>query len=50
VLLHAGMKLIAYDEDMDDERHRDDLLVSGIVEPAPHWLKYNGSRLVKLSK
>jgi hypothetical protein len=44
------MKLIAYDEDMDDERHRDDLLVSGIVEPAPHWLKCNGSRLVKLSK
>jgi len=46
VLLCAGMKLTAYDEDLDDNGNRDDLIASGTVEPAPSWLKCNGSRWV----
>jgi hypothetical protein len=46
VLLCAGMKLTAYDEDLDDDGNRDDLIASGTVEPAPSWLRCNGSRWV----
>jgi hypothetical protein len=46
VTLRCGMKLTAFDEDQDDEGNRDDLIASGTVEPAPDWLRCNGSRWV----
>jgi hypothetical protein len=46
VLLRAGMKVIAYDEDVDDEGNLDDLIASGTVEPSPTWLRSCGSRWV----
>ena len=46
VPLHSGMKLTAFDEDQDDDGNRDDLIASGTVEPAPDWLRCNGSRWV----
>jgi len=46
VTLYSGMKLTAFDEDQDDEGNRDDLIASGTVEPAPDWLRCNGSRWV----
>jgi hypothetical protein len=46
VLLCAGMRLTAYDEDLDDDRNRDDLIASGTVESAPSWLRCKGSRWV----
>ncbi len=46
VLLCAGMKVTAYDEDLDGDGNRDDLIASGTVEPPPSWLRCNGSRWV----
>ena len=46
VLLCEGMKLTAYDEDLDDGGRRDDLIASGTVERAPDWLTCTGSRWV----
>ena len=46
VTLRAGMALTAYDEDVDENGNRDDLLASGIVEPSPEWLACRGSRWV----
>lgn len=46
VLLCTGMKLTAYDEDVDENGNPDDLIASGTVEPAPIWLRCNGSRWV----
>ena len=43
VPLPSGMKLTAFDEDQDDDGNRDDLIASGTVEPAPDWLRCNGS-------
>ena len=42
--LHSGMTLTAFDEAQDDDGNRDDLIASGIVEPALDWLRCNGSR------
>ena len=38
------MTLTAFDEAQDDDGNRDDLIASGIVEPALDWLRCNGSR------
>lgn len=46
VSLGAGMKLTAYDEDVDDNGNPYDLIALGTVEPAPSWLRCNGSRWV----
>lgn len=46
VTLRSGMKMTAFDEDQDDEGNRDDLIASGTVQPAPDWLRCNGSRWV----
>ena len=46
VVLCAGMKLTAFDEDQDDEGNRDDLIASGTAEPAPDSLRCVGSRWV----
>ena len=44
--LRGGLTLTAYDEDADESGNRDDLLASGVVEPAPDWLKSHGSKWV----
>lgn len=46
VTLHAGMVLTAFDEDVDEHGNRDDLIVSGTVEPSPKSLRCLGSRWV----
>lgn len=46
VAVHEGMTITAFDEDVDDQGNRDDLLASGTVEQAPDWLAKHGSRWV----
>ena len=46
VQLSAGMEVIAFDIDADESGKRDDLIASGIVEPAPDWLACRGSKWV----
>lgn len=46
VQLAAGMEAIAFDEDADETGKRDDLIGSGVVEPAPGWLSCNGSKWI----
>lgn len=46
VALYVGMKVTAFDEDLDEQGDRDDLVASGIVERSPDWLQCRGSRWV----
>jgi hypothetical protein len=46
VTLRAGMKLTAFDQDVNEQGNRDDLIASGTVEPSPRSLRCNGSRWV----
>jgi hypothetical protein len=48
VALYAGMKVTAFDEDLDDQGNRDDLIAAGVVERAPDWLQCRGSKWVLL--
>jgi hypothetical protein len=45
VPLRAGMMVTAFDEDYEDGV-RDDLIATGIVEPAQEWLQCRGSRWI----
>jgi hypothetical protein len=45
VELRAGMSVTIFEENTEGGE-RDDLLASGIVEPAPEWLQCRGSRWV----
>ena len=44
VRLRPGMRVTAFDEDVDEQGLRDDLLASGVVIVSPDWLRCNGSR------
>jgi hypothetical protein len=44
--LREGLVLTAFDEDADENGNRDDLIARGTVEPAPAWLRCNGSKWV----
>lgn len=44
--LSKGLTLTAFEEDVDENGNRDDLLAHGVVEPAPTWLQCNGSKWV----
>jgi hypothetical protein len=46
VAVREGMSATAFDEDMNDQGNRDDLVASGAVEQAPEWLAKHGSRWV----
>jgi hypothetical protein len=46
VTLRAGMTIAAFDMDEDERGIRDDLIATGIVQPAPDWLQCRGSRWV----
>jgi hypothetical protein len=46
VTLKPGMVLIAFDEDVDENGNRDDLIASGVVERSPWGLRCDGSRWV----
>lgn len=46
VHLSDGIAITAFDEDIDDDGNRDDLIASGIVEPSPDWLQCNGSKWI----
>ena len=45
VVLHAGMKVTAFDLDSEDGKP-DNILASGTVEPPPEWLQCRGSKWV----
>lgn len=46
VPLTAGMNVTVFEEDLDDEGQRDDLVARGVVERSPDWLACKGSRWV----
>ena len=46
VIVREGMRVIAFDEDVDDEGNPDNLIATGTVERPPEWLSCNGSRWV----
>jgi len=46
VELRSAMTVTPFDEDTDDEGNRDDLIASGVVEPAPDWLACRGSKWI----
>lgn len=46
VILEAGMVVTAFEDDVDDHGERDNLLATGVVEPAPDRLACRGSRWV----
>lgn len=46
VQMSPGMKVMAFDEDIDENGVRDDLIATGVVEEAPGWLSCRGSRWV----
>jgi hypothetical protein len=46
VVLHHGMKVTAFDPDIDDEGNPADLVASGTVHPSPDWLQCRGSKWV----
>jgi hypothetical protein len=46
VELRAGMVVTAFDEDLDDNGERDDLVASGTVERSPWSLRCRGSKWV----
>jgi len=46
VTFREGLLLTAFDEDVDEQGNRDDLIASGTVERSPDWLRCRGSRWV----
>ena len=44
VSLVAGMVVTAFDDDVDDQGHPDELLATGKVIASPEWLRCTGSR------
>ena len=46
VALQAEMVVTAFDQDVDENSNRDDLIASGTVERSPDWLQCRGSRWV----
>jgi hypothetical protein len=48
VVLHEGMKVLAFDEDSDDAGKPDNLIATGTVARAPFWPEHAGSRWVLL--
>jgi hypothetical protein len=44
--LSEGLRLIAFDEDLDESGNRDDLIACGYVETAPAWLQCKGSKWI----
>jgi hypothetical protein len=46
VELQEGMLVTAFEEDVDDQGRRDDLVANGTVERAPEWLRKHNSRWV----
>ena len=43
VVLKEGMLVTAYDDDLDENNQRDNLIATGIVEPSPESLRCRGS-------
>jgi hypothetical protein len=46
IVFRVGMAVMAFDEDLDKDGNRDDLIASGTVERSPDWLQCKGSRWV----
>jgi hypothetical protein len=44
--LREGFTLTAYDEDVDENGNRDDLIAHNVVETAPAWLQPHSSKWV----
>jgi hypothetical protein len=46
VQIRPGLKVLAFDEDINEAGERDDLVAMGVVEPAPEGLARHGSKWV----
>lgn len=46
VTLREGMIVTAYDDDIDENGEKDDLIATGVVEPSPEPLACQGSRWI----
>jgi hypothetical protein len=46
LVVHEGMTVTAFDEEVDDDGKPDNLIASGTVERSPEWLRCKGSRWV----
>lgn len=46
VVVHEGMPVTAFDEDVDEDGKADNLIAAGTVERPPEWLSCKGSRWV----
>src|SRR5438477_94281 len=46
VELREGMLVTVFEEDVDDQGRRDDLVANGTVERAPEWLRKHNSKWV----
>ena len=46
IILHEGLLVTAFDEDIDEHGNRDDLIAAGKVEASPDWLQCHGSKWV----
>ncbi len=46
VILHSGMQVRAFDDDLDNNNQPDELFAEGTVEPSPDWLQCTGSSWV----
>jgi hypothetical protein len=46
VAVTEGLRIAAFDEDVDENGQRDDLIATGVMERAPVWLRCNGSKWV----
>jgi hypothetical protein len=46
IRMQSGLKIMAFDHDVDEAGERDDLIATGMVEAAPSWLACRGSKWV----
>ena len=42
--LSEGMSVVAFDDDLDDQGNKDNLIAQGVVIRSPEWLKCRGSK------
>jgi hypothetical protein len=46
VMLREGMRVLAYEQDSDEDGTPDNLIAFGIVDASPPWLRCNGSKWI----
>jgi hypothetical protein len=46
IVVYEGLRVTAFDDDVDEHGNPDKLLATGVVEKSPNWLACSGSRWV----